>query len=158
LRYKKEDVERLSHPAAIAGTITTPWRVVMIGRDLNTLVNSDIVNNLAPPPDPKFFPEGVNSDWVKPGRATWQYLDRNFSTTQPAATRGSEERRSPQEMIDFTRWAGELGFEYNVIEGFWQRFTNDELRDLAKFGRDRGVGQFVWVSSQSQRDPERRRA
>src|SRR2546421_2115013 len=158
LRYKKEDIERLSHPAAIAGTITTPWRVVMIGQDLNALVNSDIVMNLSPPPDTKYFPHGVNTDWVKPGRATWQYLDRTYGSTAPPATRGSEERRSPQEMMDFTRWAGELGFEYNVIEGFWSRFTDDELRKLAQFGLERGVKQLVWVSSQSQRDPERRRA
>src|SRR5262245_57965337 len=44
LRYAA-DVERLKQPAAIAGTITTPWRVVMIGADLNGLVNCDIVNH-----------------------------------------------------------------------------------------------------------------
>ena len=50
LRYK-DDQERLAKPAAIAGTITSPWRVVMIGADLNTLVNCDIIHNLSPPPD-----------------------------------------------------------------------------------------------------------
>lgn len=69
LRYPAEDIERLSQPAAITGTITTPWRVVMLGPDLNTLVNCDVVHNLCPPPDPKFFPKGANTDWVKPGRA-----------------------------------------------------------------------------------------
>jgi alpha-glucosidase len=28
LRYSKKDIERLSRPAAVAGTITSPWRVV----------------------------------------------------------------------------------------------------------------------------------
>src|SRR4051812_25600398 len=56
LRYSKEDVERLSHPAVITGTITTPWRVVLVGQDLNALVNSDIVSNLCPPPDKTLFP------------------------------------------------------------------------------------------------------
>jgi hypothetical protein len=46
-------------PATVSGTITSPWRVVMIGADLNTLVNCDVIHNLCPPPDPKLFPEGI---------------------------------------------------------------------------------------------------
>src|SRR5206468_717259 len=79
LRYSN-DVERMSQPASIAGPITTPWRVVMIGADLNALVNSDIVHNLCPPPDAKLFPQGMNTDWIKPGRAVWKYLDGGPST------------------------------------------------------------------------------
>src|SRR5437764_1006452 len=41
LRYGKDEAKRLAKPAAIEGTITTPWRVIMIGRDLNALVNCD---------------------------------------------------------------------------------------------------------------------
>ena len=47
----------------------------MAGRDLNTLVNSTILPNLCPPPDPKLFPEGIRTPWIKPGRAVWRYLD-----------------------------------------------------------------------------------
>ena len=79
LRYK-DDIERLSKPAAISGTITSPWRVVMIGSDLNTLVNCDVVHNLCPPPDPNLFPKGINTDWLKPGRAVWRYLDGGGSS------------------------------------------------------------------------------
>src|SRR5437867_5091582 len=75
LRYSKADVERLSHPAAIRGTIVTPWRVVMVGKDLNTLVNCEIVPDLCPPPNGKLFPQGIEADWAKPGRAVWRYLD-----------------------------------------------------------------------------------
>src|SRR5262249_35728670 len=67
------DVERLSRPAAVSGTITTPWRVVMVGADLNALVNCDVVHNLCPPPDPRLFPRGLATEWVKPGRAVWKY-------------------------------------------------------------------------------------
>ncbi|HSC38910.1 MAG TPA: glycoside hydrolase family 97 N-terminal domain-containing protein, partial [Chitinophagaceae bacterium] len=71
LRYSKEDIQRLAKPPAIAGTITTPWRVIIIGKDLNTLVNSDIVSNLCPAPDKRYFPEGLHTPWLKPGRAVW---------------------------------------------------------------------------------------
>src|SRR5437588_1486320 len=56
LRYGKDEAKRLSKPAAIEGTTTTPWRVVMIGQDLNTLVHFDIVNSVSPAPDKKTFP------------------------------------------------------------------------------------------------------
>ena len=52
LRYGREEGKRLGAPAAIEGPITTPWRVVIAGRDLNTLVNSDALPNLCPPPSP----------------------------------------------------------------------------------------------------------
>ena len=56
LRFSAEDVLRLAQPAAIEGPIVTPWRVVIASPDLNGLVNSDIISNLAPPPDPALFP------------------------------------------------------------------------------------------------------
>ena len=61
LRYGREEAKRLGKPAAVSGTITTPWRVVMAGRDLNTLVNSTIVPNLCPAADTKYFPDGIKT-------------------------------------------------------------------------------------------------
>jgi len=56
LRYSKEDVARLSKIAEVNGTITTPWRLVIAGKDLNTMVNSDAVYNLCPPPNKILLP------------------------------------------------------------------------------------------------------
>jgi len=47
-------------------------------------------------PDPKIFPQGLKTDWVKPGCAVWKYLDGGDSTLA-----GNKE---------FCRMAGELGF------------------------------------------------
>jgi alpha-glucosidase len=143
LRYK-DDVERLARPAALRGTITSPWRVVMVGADLNALVNSDIVNNLAPAPDPSLFPEGLATPWVRPGRAVWRFLD------------GGE--GSLEGMREFSRLAGELGFEYNVLEGFWQRWTEEQLRGFVRESKARGVGVWLWKHSKDLRTPEARRA
>ena len=75
LRYGRDEAKRLGKPSSIAGTVTTPWRVVMVGPDLSTLVNSTILPNLCPLPNPRFFAEGIRTSWVKPGRAVWRYLD-----------------------------------------------------------------------------------
>lgn len=142
LRYGTNEAQRLSQPAAIAGPITTPWRVVIVGADLNTLVNSDILPDLCPAPDPKLFPDGLNSDWLKPGRAVWKYLDGGASTLEGAK--------------DFCRLAGELGFEYDVIESYWSRWSDDEIKDLVAFARQHGVRVMVWKSSRTLRTPQAR--
>lgn len=141
LRYTN-DIARLAQPASVSGIITTPWRVVMISRDLNGLVNSDIVHNLCPPPDPALFPAGLKTSWVRPGRAVWKYLDGGESTLE-----GTKE---------FCRLAGELGFEYNVVEGYWSRWTDDQIKDLVAFSRQQGVGLWLWKHSRQLRTDEAR--
>ena len=139
LRYK-DDVERLARPASLKGAITSPWRVVMVGADLNTLVNCDIVQSVSPPPDPVLFPKGLDTAWVKPGRAVWKFLD------------GGE--NSLAGMKEFSRLAGDLGFEYNVIEGFWQRWTDAQLRELVDDSKAHGVGIWLWKHSKDLRNPK----
>jgi alpha-glucosidase len=143
LRYPG-DVEPLEKPATITGPITTPWRVVIIGADLNALVNADIVHNLAPKADTALFPAGLRTDWVKPGRSVWQYLD------------GGE--RTLAAMKEFSEMAGRLGFEYNLIEGHWQRWSDAELNELVDYSHERGVGVIVWMHSRDLRNRWVRRA
>lgn len=142
LRYGEPEAQRLALPAAIAGTIATPWRVVLIG-DLNALVNSDIVPALNPPPDPELFPQGPQTDWVKPGRAVWEYLDGKKSTLD--------------EMKEYCRLAGQLGFEHNVLEGFWRRWSDSEMQDLLKIARENHVDIWIWRHSKELRDLATRR-
>ena len=139
LRYSKEDVERLSHIAEIEGTITTPWRVIIAGTDLNTLVNCDAVYALCPPPDKTLFPEGASAEWLKPGRAVWRYLDGGGDQTL-------------RNMKEFSRLASELGFEYNILEGFWSRWPDDSVKALVDYSRKLGVGIIVWKHSNTLHD------
>jgi alpha-glucosidase len=114
LRYGEGEAKRLSQAAAVDGPIRTPWRVVMTAADLNTLVNNDIVHNVSAPPDPTLFPDGIRTSWIKPGRAVWRYLD------------GGENNFAG--IMEFSKLAGELGFEYQVVEGLWARFGEAELK------------------------------
>ena len=142
LRYPKSEIERLSKPAAIAGTITTPWRVVMIGPDLNALVNCDIVHNVSPSPDKTLFPDGFNTKWLRPGRAVWKYLDGGENTLE--------------EMKNFSKLAGELGFEHNIVEGFWRRWTEDQMRELVDYSKQFNVCIWFWAHSKDLHTPESR--
>lgn len=135
LRFGKGEAKRLSQPAAIDGTITTPWRVIMIAADLNTLVNADIISDLSPPPDKAFFFQGAQSDWIKPGRAVWRYLDGGENTFEG--------------IKEFSRLAGQLGFEYNVVEGIWARWTEAQIRELVDYSNQRNVKLWFWKHRRS---------
>jgi alpha-glucosidase len=139
LRYK-DQIERLSKPAAVSGTIATPWRVVLLGADLNALVNSNVVHNVSAPPDSKLFPTGIRTDWIRPGRAVWSYLDGGRGTLEGQKV--------------FSRLAAELGFEYNLLEGYWSRWPESQLQELADYSRALGVQIIVWKHSRDLRSPE----
>lgn len=143
LRFGEAEGARLANAAAIEGTITTPWRVVLVASDLNALANSDAIPNLAAPPDRTLFPQGVNTPWLRPGRAVWRYLDGGENTVAG--------------IKEFSRLASELGFEYQVVEGQWARWTEAELRDVVEYSRSLGVGIIVWRHSRTLRTPEERR-
>ena len=130
LRYGEHEARRLASPAAIAGTITSPWRVVMVGADLDALVNCDIVHNVSAPPDARLFPDGLETEWIRPGRSVWRYLDGGQNTLDG--------------IKEFSRLAGELGFEYNVVEGIWQRWTEEELRGFVEYSKQQNVGVWLW--------------
>lgn len=143
LRYGAEEAKRLAGPAALSGTITTPWRVVMVGPDLNALVNCDIVANLCPPPDAKLFPKGLQTEWIKPGRAVWKYLDGGQNTLA--------------HMKEFCRLAEELGFEHNILEGFWARWSDAEIKELVRYAKSYHVRILLWKHSKELRTPQARR-
>ena len=142
LRYGVTEADRLSRAAAITGPIVTPWRVVMAG-DLNTLVTSDVIHNLAAPADPTLFPQGVQTPWVRPGRAVWRYLDGGDNSVQG--------------IKEFSRLAGELGFEYQVVEGQWQKWSEAELRDVIEYSRQQKVKLLLWRHRNTLGDVVKRR-
>lgn len=141
--YSLAEAQRLSQPVSLEGTITTPWRTVIISPDLNGLVNTDLISNLSPAPDPLLFPEGVNTDWIKPGRSVWCWLD------------GGE--RTVEGMKEFSRLAGELGFEYNTVDAFWYRWTDEQIKDLVDYSAQFGVKVWLWRHGRDIRDPHERR-
>jgi alpha-glucosidase len=143
LRYKAEDVLRLALPAKVTGPIQTPWRVVLVAKDLNGLVNNDIIHNLAPPPDPAIFPQGQATPWIRPGRAVWRYLDGGDNTYEG--------------LKGFTDLAAKLGFEHHVVEGVWRQWTPEQLKAFVDYATERHVGIWLWKHSRDLQTAEARR-
>jgi alpha-glucosidase len=144
LRYTAEDVLRLSQPAAVAGAIRTPWRVILVAKDLDGLVSSDVIHNLAPPPDPALFPRGQATAWIKPGRAVWRYLDGGDNTYEG--------------LKRFTDLAARLGFEHHVVEGVWRQWTPAQLKAFVDYATERHVGIWLWKHSRDLQTAAARKA
>jgi alpha-glucosidase len=143
LRYGREEARRLAHAAAVTGTITTPWRVVMTGRDLNALVNSDILPNLCEPADEKLFGQGMNTSWVAPGTCVWKYVDGGGPNT-------------PENMKHFSEMAGQIGATYHILEGFAYGWSDETIRDFVDDSKRQGVRVLFWRHSRQLRTPQAR--
>jgi alpha-glucosidase len=57
-------------------------------------------------------------------------------------------------MKEFSKLASELGFEYNVLEGFWSRWPERDLKELVEYSRELGVGILIWKHSRDLRTPD----
>ena len=125
----------------LTGDIVTPWRVTIVARDLNSLVNTDLITSLNPAPDPELF---ADTSWIVPGRSLWSWwsgIDGRFMTPE------GEKR-----VIDI---ASQLGIEYSTIDDGWEERADkwEFLRELADYAKSRNVGLFVWRHWQKLNDP-----
>lgn len=141
------------------GNMETPWRIIEIGKDLNTLINCDIIANVSPKYDAKLFPQGYNTEWIKPGRSVWSWLSKTRSVTL-------------ENMKHFSDLAAQLGFEYNLVDEGWSNWKDsvnhrdqwDMMKELVDYSATKGVKIWVWKAYPDRKgipgikDPEQRKA
>ncbi|MDB6113040.1 MAG: hypothetical protein JWR69_4790, partial [Pedosphaera sp.] len=125
--------------ASVSGAVNTPWNVIMVGADLNMLVNNDIVESLAPPPDPTLFPEVTTTSWARNGRSVWDWL-----RPQPGGITYTNAMTN-------SLWASRLGFEYNTVDDGWAAWNGGnpwpQVQEVVKFSHALGVKVLVWKTS-----------
>ena len=126
---------------------TSPWRVTLVAKDLQTLATSDIVRRLCPAPSPEVAAKCVS--FVKPGRCVWQWL--------PSGEPKYDEQK------DWYDRAKALGFEYYLIDDGW-KIWHDEgmdqwacLKKWIDYGKSIGVESFIWVDSKEMLTSDARR-
>ncbi len=122
----------------IEGEVITPWRVTMLAESLNSLVNSDLIENLNPAPDAELF---ADTDYIKPGRSVWSWMSIRLGTIQ--------------DQYDYVDKAAALGFEYSLIDDGWKEWPSPwkTLEDIADYANDKGVQIWVWVHSKDINNP-----
>jgi hypothetical protein len=106
-----------------------PWRMIIIGESLGTVVESNLVNNLADP-------SVVNDiSWINPGRASWSWWS---------------DHDSPQDynkLVPFIDLAAEMGWEYSLVDANWNVMKHGDLKKVVDYAHEKGVGILVWYNS-----------
>lgn len=122
----------------VDGTITTPWRVTLLARTLEALVNSHLIGNLNPAPDPRLF---ADTSYIKPGRCVFRWWSLGTGTA-------AEEKQ-------FVDYAAQLGFEYSLVDDGWAKWPAawDQVASLATYAKGRGIGLIIWSDVKELRDP-----
>ncbi len=132
------------------GPVLSPWRVVILSRDLNSLVNNDVIQALCDPPDPTLFPDGPSPNWIHPGKApcTWMVYGND----------GAQWYRQKQ-------WIDQcvaLGCEYLLVDAGWRTEKWGWMKDggdvwqrtaeLCRYAAERNIGVFLWHAYPEGRD------
>lgn len=132
------------------GPVLSPWRVILLGKDLNTLVNNDVIASLCEPPDPELFPAGFDTPWIRPGKApcTWMVFGNN----------GAQWDRQKW----FVDVSAATGCEYLLVDGGWQTARWGWLKnggdpweraaELCRYAAERNVGILLWHAFPDGRD------
>ncbi len=130
----------------------TPWRVVVVGDELNDIFSTQIVQSLNPP--------SVIEDesWIKAGRSAWSWWYDGWSATRYA------------DQIKYVDFCLDMGWEYSLIDAGWENMDGRGVEGVVEYANKNGVGIWLWYHSGSGQgaeakvqnrimsDPARRRA
>lgn len=106
-----------------------PWRIIMVGESLRTIVESNLVNHLADPSKVE------NISWIKPGRASWSWWSDHDSP------------QNYNKLVPFIDMAAEMGWEYSLVDANWNVMKNGDLKKVVDYASEKGVGILVWYNS-----------
>lgn len=132
------------------GEILSPWRVLIWTRELNGLVNSDVIPALCDPPDPQLFPDGIKTPWLRSGKApcTWMVFGNDGA------------------QWDKQKWwvdvSAATGCEFLLVDAGWRTERWGWLKDggdvwaraaeLCRYAASRNVGIVLWHAYPEGRD------
>lgn len=108
----------------------TPWRTIIVGRELNTIFRTKMVSHLNPPSVIK------DESWIKAGRSSWSWWYEGATT------------QDYKEQIRYVDFSKEMGWEYLLIDAGWQKMKNGGMtEDVVAYANNKGVGIWLWYHS-----------
>lgn len=132
------------------GECLSPWRVMILVKDLNALVNCDVIPALCDPPDATLFPQGPKTAWLRPGKApcTWMIYGNDGA------------------QWDKQKWfvdvCAAMGCEYLLVDAGWRTEKWGWLKnggnlwaraaELCRYAAERNVGILLWHAYPEGRD------
>ena len=107
----------------------TPWRTITIGKTLAPIVETTIANDLV---KPKYK---ASKDYTY-GKGSWSWI----IGMDPSCNFDEQKR-----YIDFS---AAMGFRSVLVDALWDtQIGYEKMEELARYGREKGVGLFLWYNS-----------
>ena len=101
----------------------SPWRFMIVSpNDVGRIIESVMVENLNPPTEPELR----NASWIRPGRASWDFI--------------AQDGNKLGTWVDF---AAEMGWEWHVTDAGWQRRV-PHMKELTAYAKARNVHVMAW--------------
>jgi hypothetical protein len=107
----------------------TPWRTIILGESLGTIIESNMVTNLSKPNVLK------DTDWIKPGRASWSWWS------------SVEDERELDTLIHFVDFAVKMKWEYSLVDAAWHDMAEGEMDSLVNYANSKNIGLLLWYNS-----------
>ena len=121
----------------------TPWRIVLITKDKNEWLDSDMVYRLASPSRIE------DTSWIKPGKVAWEWWNHWGLTGVPF--KAGINTQTYNYYVDF---AAKYGIEYVILDEGWAvKYANDltqvvpeiDLKAIIENANKKGVGIILWA-------------
>lgn len=107
----------------------TPWRTITVGDNLKPIVETTIAFDVV---EPLYEP----SQDYKFGRSTWSWIMWQDNSV------------NYDDQIKYIDLAAELGYEYVLIDGLWDKqIGRERMPSLFKYAQSKGVDVFLWYNS-----------
>ncbi len=108
----------------------TPWRVLIVGDNLNTVVTSTLMTDVATPC------KLDDTDFIKPGKAAWHWL------------RYSDESSTLEYVNAFLDFAVKMKWEYILVDASWdQNIGYEKIAEFVKKANAKNVDVILWYNS-----------
>ena len=107
----------------------TPWRTITVGTTLAPIVETTIANDLV---KPKYK---ASKDYTY-GKGSWSWI-----IGMDSSCNFDEQKR----YVDFS---AAMGFRSVLVDALWDtQIGYEKMEELARYGREKGVGLFLWYNS-----------
>ena len=107
----------------------SPWRSIIVGKDLNTIFSSQMVTHL----NPRSVIE--DQSWIKAGRSSWSW----WSEKKP---------RSYKRQTKYADLSKEMTWEYILVDDGWTEMKDGgTMEDVVKYANNSGVNVWLWYAS-----------
>jgi len=116
------------NPSSVT-SMELPWRFMIVGNSLKTIVESNFVHHLSD----KSKIENIS--WIKHGISSWSWWSDPYSPFYY------------DRLKKFVDFSAQMGWQYSLVDADWNRMEGGTMEQLAKYAQTKGIGLILWYNS-----------